>query len=180
MKKSEDTETAVNKRGEAIIFDEKLNGQKWAENVQLIKRLSGEYDTRLSAVGLGARNAAGDVDMGGKMRLSTTELSTTYHEFAHTIAMEELTKYGVEHDEAFWKEIKSVRRRYMKEESTNPALVISHYEHSSGKVNEFMAEAFAHAKMAADGVEIPDKYGKDFTYSNQVLDIVDKYFRKNR
>ena len=28
-------------------------------------------------------------------------------------------------------------------------------------------------------MDIPDKYGKDFTFSQQVLDVTNKYFRKS-
>ena len=41
-----------------------------------------------------------------------------------------------------------------------------------------MSEAFAHAKMRELGLPIPDKYGTDFTYSQQVLDTVNRYFGK--
>lgn len=167
-----------NKFGDTIIFDERLNAEKWAESVGYIKELTEEYDTRLTAVGVGSVGGAGSVNMGGLMKLSSAKPEVAFHEFAHSVAIEELTKYGVTDDSAFWKEIKAVKRAYMKDVADDSSRWISSYEHGSRDVNEFFAEAFTHAKMLEKGIDIPVTYGKDATYSNKVLEIVDKYFKK--
>lgn len=169
---------ARNKFGDVITFDEQLNSEKWSDSVRYIKELANEYDTRLVAVKVGVHQAAGSVDMGGTMRLSSKAPNIAFHEFAHSIAMESLTKYGVVDDSAFWKEIKSVRRAYKKEVGDDVKRWISSYEQSNRSVGEFFAEAFAQAKMSERGIPIPDKYGSDLTYSNKVLAITDKYFKK--
>lgn len=169
---------AKNKFGDIIVFAERLNQEKWASSVKIIKELADEYDTRLTTVGVGAGDAAGSVGLGGAMKLSTTAPETTFHEFAHSIAQETLTKYGVTDDSAFWKEVKAVRRAYKKDVGDDSSRWISAYEHSSTKTDEFFAEAFTQAKMTEKGIELPAAYGKDLTYSNKVLEIVDKYFKK--
>ena len=170
----------VNKYGQTIIFDEKmLSDEKWAGSVDLLKDLADEYNTRLTAVQVGsAVKAAGDVGMGGRMRLNSAKPDVTIHEFAHSIAMESLTKFGVEADDAFWKEIKAVRRMYKKDVGMDTTRWISFYEHSNKSIDEFLAEAFTQAKAKQLGLSLPDYYGNDLTYSNKVLDIVNKYFKK--
>ena len=83
-------------------------------------------------------------------------------------------------DADFWKEIKAIKREYHKDvdKAVDPSRWISFYEHSNRSVDEFFAEAFTHAKMKQMGIPIPDKYGIDFTYSNRVLTVTDKYFKK--
>jgi len=51
---------------------------------------------------------------------------------------------------------------------------ISFYEYSSRSI-----EVFTHAKMREMGLNLPEKYGSDFTYSQKVLDISNQYFRKS-
>lgn len=146
----------------------------------LIKSLSEEYRTRLQEVTTGAQKAAGDVDIAGsRMRLSDKHENTAIHEFAHTLANSAADKYGLTNDQGFWKEIKKIRREYMKDVGNDPSRWISSYEHSSRSIDEFMAEAFAHAKMRQLGLTFPAKYGGDFTYSQKVLDTIDKYFKKS-
>lgn len=167
-----------NKYGDTIIFDEKMEKEKWEASAQYIRELANEYDTRLTTVKVGANQAAGSVDMGGNMRLSSVKPETAFHEFAHSIATSELTKYGVVDDSDFWKEIKAVRRDYMKSTKDNPSMWISGYEHSSMSIDEFFAEAFTQAKMAERGIDLPSHYGQDMTFSSKVLGITDKYFKK--
>lgn len=170
--------SVVNKYGQTIVFDKRMDSEKWSESTTIIKDLAEEYDTRLTTVGIGANGGAGDVNMGGAMRLSSNAKDVAIHEFAHSMATEALTKYGVVDDSAFWKEIKAVRRKYMKDVGDDGARWISSYEHSSKHIDEFFAEAFTHAKMKQLGLQLPSKYGVDFTYSDQVLQIADKYFKK--
>ena len=168
----------VNKYGQTIVFDDRMDSEKWSESKTIIKDLADEYNTRLTTVGVGAIGGAGDVDMGGAMRLSSTANDVAIHEFAHSMATEALTKYGVVDDSAFWKEVKGIRRAYKKDVGDDSSRWISSYEHSNKSVDEFFAEAFAYAKMHEMGLPLPDKYGIDFKYSNQVLAIVNKYFKK--
>ena len=156
-----------------------LSNEKWAGSVDLLKGLAEEYNTRLTAVQVGgAAKAAGDMGMGGLMRLNSAKLDVTIHEFAHSIAFESLTKFGVEADDAFWKEIKAVRRAYKKDVGMDTTRWISFYEHSNKSVDEFLAEAFTQAKAKQLGLSLPSYYGNDLTYSNKVLAIVNKYFKK--
>lgn len=169
----------LNSLGQEIQFDDKLDTEKWKETKEILLELTNEYDTRLTKIVIGgAQNAAGTVDMGGLMRLNTTDKATTIHEFAHTIAFEALSKYGVVDNKAFWKEIAAVRRAYRKNVGDNSNNWISTYEHSNKALDEFFAEAFTHAKLYEMDIDKPSKYGDDYTYSHQVLDITNKYFKK--
>jgi hypothetical protein len=174
--------TRINGKSESnIIFDDKFNDKKWDEIRNLIETLNDEYNTRLKDVKGGAEKAAGDVDITGQtMRLNTVSISTALHEFAHTFANTDADKYGLTNDSEFWKEIKKIRREYIKDVKHDTTKWISSYEHSSKFVDEFMAEAFTHAKMKKMGFDIPNKYGKDFTYSQKVLAIIDKYFKRKK
>lgn len=167
-------EVATNRFGQEIVFSEKVGDKPR----KIISKLASEYDTRLVNVSTGANQAAGSVDMGGNMKLSTQDAAAIIHEFAHSIALQDLTKYKVVDDSEFWKEIRKIRTKYRKEVGENPGKWISSYEHSSRSIDEFFAEAFTHAKMKEMGLEIPEKYGKDFTFSQQVFDITNKYFGK--
>ncbi len=158
-----------------IHFDPRISDRQ----KELLQSLAGEYRTRLQNVTVGAEKAAGDVDMSGsRMRLSDKRDHTTIHEFAHSLANYLADKYGLTKDKEFWKEIKAIRRKYLKDVENDPSRWISTYEHSGKSIDEFMAEAFTHAKMRELGLSIPDKYGKDFTYSQQVLDTINKFFRR--
>ena len=81
-------------------------------------------------------------------------------------------------DNDFWKEIRKIRTTYRKDVENDSKRWISAYEHSNKALDEFAAEAFAQAKMKQMGIALPDKYGTDTTYSDQVLAVVDKYFKK--
>lgn len=166
---------------EQIQFDWKGNDEKRTRQQEIISDLSNEYNTRLQKVTVGAKQGAGDVDMSGAtMRLSDSHEHTAIHEFAHTLANSQADKYGLTHDSDFWKEVKKIRREYHKDvdKSADVSRWISSYEHSSKSVDEFFAEAFTQAKMSELGLELPAVYGTDLTYSNKVLDVVDKYFKK--
>ena len=167
-----------------ITFDEKiLNKEKFAGVPKLVKNLANEYNTRLTRVLIGAEKSAGDVDISGeRMRLNTGQKTTVLHEFAHTLTSTKSDKYGLTHDQEFWKEIRRINRQYHKDVDAvqDTTRWISTYEHSSRNVDEFFAEAFAHAKARELGFEIPIKYGRDFTYSQMVLDTIDKYFKKQK
>lgn len=162
-----------------IKYDFKGKDEKFGKSRGLIDKLSAEYNTHLENVTIGARHAAGAVDMSGTtMHLSSADPAVAIHEFAHSMANSKATQYGVTHDDDFWKEIKAVRRRYRKEAGSDTDRWISSYEHSHKDVDEFFAEAFTQAKMHEMGLELPGKYGTDTTYSQQVLEITNRYFGK--
>ena len=173
---------AVNRFGKEVEFDTKMLEQdRWVTSVSMIRRLSSEYDTRLEKVTFGAkeRKAAGIVDItGSTMKLSSSDVATAIHEFAHTLAVEAATKYNLTDDSEFWKELKKVNRKYRKAVEGKPELWISSYEHGSRKIDEFMAEVFTQAKMAEMGLEMSAKYGTDLTYSKEAMAVIDKYFKK--
>ena len=179
-------EKITNVFGDEITFDEKMSDPKWKESRDMILKLTKQYKTRLRTVAPGAHQAAGSVDMGGNMRLSSKRVSDAIHEFAHSISINALTKYKVVDDSEFWKEIKKIRTKYRKAEKEDlKKYRISTYADTGGgaahgdNIDEFFAEAFTHAKMKELGLKLPDKYGADFTYSQQVLDVTDKFFGKS-
>lgn len=90
---------------------------------------------------------------------------TTTHEFAHTLS-EELTSrlYGYGKELEFWNEIEAV---YLVAKKERPE-ELGKYAFSNQ--NEFLAECFAYAKLGGQ----PNKY------ADEVLHIVDKYFRKKK
>jgi SPP1 gp7 family putative phage head morphogenesis protein len=175
----EPTETK-NKFGQTIDFNKRFDSEDWAEPISIIKKLSSEYDTRLSSVKIGSVKTAGSVDMGGNMYLSSKKPETAIHEFAHSLTMKDLTKFGVENQEEFWKEIERIKRAYRKDAGDNPFKWISSYEHSTNKTDEFLAEAFTQAKASELGIKLPDSYGKEDKYSKEVLAVIDKYFKKKK
>lgn len=167
----------TNRDGKEIVFSEKMQNGKWNDSIDIITKLSGQYKTKLLDVGLGAKKAAGEVQISGSvMRLSSTTKATAVHEFAHTISIENQTKFGLYDEKDFWKEIRGVQRKYKKAVADDSKKWISSYEHSSKGADEFMAEAFTHAQMKEMGLELPSYYGDDFTYSEMVLKIIKKYF----
>ena len=162
-----------------IEYDFKGKDEMFRDSRELIDKLSAEYNTHLENVTIGARHAAGKVDMSGTtMHLSSADPAVAIHEFAHSMANSKATQYGVVHNDDFWKEIKAVRRRYHKDAGDDTNRWISSYEHSQKEADEFFAEAFTQAKMREMGLELPGKYGTDTTYSQQVLEITNRYFGK--
>lgn len=161
-------------------FDKSKRPEKFKESQQVIERLSKEYNTRLKQVTTGAKHAAGDVDITGEvMRLNTGKVSDAIHEFAHTLANTDADKYGLTNEQAFWKEVRKVRTEYRKAVREDYSKTISSYADTGNILDEFMAEAFTQAKALQIGVDLPEQYGKDLTYSGQVLNIIDKYFKKD-
>lgn len=113
------------------------------------------------------------------MRLNTGKVSDAIHEFAHTLANTDADKYGLTNKQAFWKEVRKVRTEYRKAVREDYSKTISSYADAGNILDEFMAEAFTQAKALQIGVDLPEQYGKDLTYSSQVLNIIDKYFKKD-
>lgn len=160
-----------------IEYDFHGHDERFARSKEVIDSLSERYRTRLERVTTGAEKAAGDVDMSGaRMRLSSNREVDAIHEFAHTMANSQADRYGLTQDGEFWNEIRRIRREYRRDVGDDASRWISTYEHSSRSIDEFFAEAFTHAKMRELGIELPGNYGNDFTYSQQVLYVVDRYF----
>lgn len=90
---------------------------------------------------------------------------TTTHEFAHTLS-EELTSrlYGYGEDIDFWDEIETVYNKAKKDKPEELG------KYAFLNQNEFLAECFAYAKLG----------GASNQYADEVLSIVDKYFRRKR
>lgn len=179
---AEEVNVAKTSVGSPVQFDAKISDDpKYKGAVDLIGNLTSEYNSRLERVTVGAERAAGDVDVSGeRMRLNSSQGTVVLHEFAHTLAGTAADKFGLTNDQEFWKDVRKIMRQYHKDVDATQDVTrwISTYEHSSRNVDEFMAEAFAHAKAKELGLEIPKKYGSDFTYSRQVLETVNKYFKK--
>lgn len=106
--------------------------------------------------------AAGESPRLGRRQIG---VYTTTHEFAHTLS-EELTSrlYGYGEELAFWDEIEEV---YKGAKNDRPE-ELGKYAFSNQ--NEFLAECFAYAKLGAT----PNQY------ADEVLRIVDKYFRRKK
>jgi len=94
------------------------------------------------------------------------------------LAVEKADKFGLTDNHLFWNEIRKIRTAYRKARAKNPNISISAYADNPDKnyLDEFMAEAFAHAKCAEMGLQTLG-FGKDYTYSKQVLEVIDKYFK---
>lgn len=169
----------TNKNGQEIVWSDKANSPKWEEPKKIIKDLSEEFETKLEKVDIGSQKSAGSVQISGtRMFLSSNSPSTVFHEFAHTISLENQTKFGLYDEKAFWKDIAKVQREYKRATQDTPQKWISTYEHSSKGHDEFFAEAFTQAMLIENGYELPNKYGTDETYSKKVIDIVKKYFKR--
>ena len=161
-----------------------MDGANWDKTKLLLGKLSSEYKTKLKTVEHKAdrktiQSGSGEVDItSSSMRLSSTLDDVVVHEFAHTLAMEKADKFGLTDNHLFWNEIRKIRTAYRKAKAKNPDISISAYADNPNKnyLDEFMAEAFAHAKCAEMGFPTLG-FGKDYTYSKQVLEVIDKYFK---
>jgi SPP1 gp7 family putative phage head morphogenesis protein len=162
-----------------------MDGANWDKTKVLLEELSSEYETKLKTVEHKAdrmtiQKGPGEVDItSSAMRLSSGLNEITVHEFAHTLAVEKADKLGISDNRLFWNEIRKIRTAYRKARAKNPNISISAYADNPGKnpLDEFMAEAFTHAKCAEKGIKISG-YGADYTYSNQVLETINKYFKR--
>lgn len=178
----------INKQGQEIEFDlpaniadEDRRKRAIARNEkikELITNMANEYDTNLTKVKRGAEKAAGEVDLAGVMGLSDSHPETVLHEFAHSMASTDRIKAELADDKEkeFMKELKKIRKRYEDARAKDPKISISAYSHHS--LDEFYAEAFSHAKMKQLGLDKSWGYGDDYTFSDEVLELVDKYFKK--
>lgn len=93
------------------------------------------------------------------------DVYTTTHEFAHTFSSSVISRlYGTAIETDFWDEIEAVYMDYKK----NGNGILGKY--ASSNQDEFLAEAFADAKLGAR----PSKWSED------VLVIIDRYYKKKR
>lgn len=168
------SKVATNKEGREIQFELGTMKERRQEVVKsTIADLSKKYNTNLNKVVRGANGVAGYVDMAYNMHLASTKKSDITHEFAHSLAMKDSDKLGLTNNKDFWKEISQIRREYEKACAVDSKKSISSYSHEN--VDEFMAEAFTQATLKE---ELNDWYGTDYEYSDKVLIVIDKYFKK--
>lgn len=182
-KKIEPNKILTNVLGQEIVFSDRFNEEKWISSKKIIVDLAMEYDTRLTSVKVGQADkkfVGGSVNIGGGMYLSSRKPETAIHEFAHSIAIENATKYGVVDNAEFWKEIAKIKRKYRKEVKDDAKKWISSYGHSSKGKDEFFAESFTLAILHEKGFLIPAHYGDALPYAMEVLRVTKKYFGKNK
>lgn len=167
--------------GEAISYSDAI-ADRHPEAVQMIEELASEFKTKVKEVSVGSSHdkAGGITQISGTIMKVTNfaDLAPTIHEFAHTISLQNQTKFGLYDESDFWKEIKKVRREYKKSVGDDSSKWISQYANKND--DEFFAEAFAHAIMHEKHIKLPNQYGTDFEYSMRVLEVVRKYFGKKR
>lgn len=178
---NKDLKNGVQSETNNIVYDFKGHDKEWAESKKLIDKLASEYETKLQTVTVGSQKSAGSVGISSTdMHLSSKKPNTIIHEFAHTIALNKGEKLGLGSNPDFWKEIKKIQRQYKKDVENSVKDWISTYEHSSRDVDEFFAEAFTLGKMKEMGISIPEKYGtgKAYIYSNKILEVANRYFKK--
>jgi hypothetical protein len=197
MKETAASKVPVNKNGNPIEFDmpykdfgDEGRNKRYAQRVdsakQLLTNLANEYQTELTSIKIAGKGKGkgtrGAVDLTGVMELGNLSPTTTVHEFAHSIAMSNKVKYGLsdEKTKEFFEELKKIRRQYTAAWQKGQAKEISGYARED--IDEFFAEAFMHAKIKQLGIELPkseaEALGDDYTYSDKVLALVDKFFKK--
>jgi len=176
-------EIEINFKDPSTISDEGRRAraeERQRRATELIKDLNNEYDSFIETVTSGAGGSAGNVDLVGNMKLSSLKQEDVLHEFAHTMAQSDRVKYDLasENEKEFIKDLKKLYREYEKDCLKYPSLSISSYSHTNR--DEFYAEAFAHAKAREKGIEVSSSYGNNYIYSEKILELVDKYFKKRR
>lgn len=151
----------VTTSGRAALGEVKRSGAR-AERVSLQYPKKYYKDQNSLFTELRKSSAAGEIPRLGRRQIG---VYTTTHEFAHTLS-EELTSrlYGYGEELAFWDEIEEV---YKAAKNDRPD-ELGKYAFSNQ--NEFLAECFAYAKLGAT----PNQY------ADEVLRIVDKYFRRKK
>lgn len=132
------------------------------------------------SIGAKARPNSGQGALTTIVEEENRNISVITHEFAHTLSSNKYANlikrnieinatYHVDH-KSFWNEIKAVRRRYAAALMTHDGTYTENYisAYANTNLDEFLAEAFAMAKLSS----------KPSPYAEQVLEIVDKYFKK--
>ena len=140
-----------------------------------------EYNSPLKSVKRGAAGrgtrAATDM-MGEEISLNTSDYTTMAHEFFHSMANTKRDKAGLSDHSAFWKEIKSIRRKYNSEVNTGSYSPKQISAYAGENLDEFAAECFGQYKTIEKGEKLGIEMGTDTTYSKQVVEVIDKYFKK--
>lgn len=151
----------VTTSGRAALGEVKRSGAR-AEKVSLQYPKKYYKDRNSLFAELRKSAAAGESPRLGRRQIG---VYTTTHEFAHTLS-EELTSrlYGYGEEINFWDEIETVYNKAKKDKPEE----LGKYAFSNQ--NEFLAECFAYAKLG----------GASNQYADEVLSIVDKYFRRKR
>lgn len=151
----------VTTSGRAALGEVKRSGAR-AEKVSLQYPKKYYKDQNSLFAELRKSAAAGESPRLGRRQIG---VYTTTHEFAHTLS-EELTSrlYGYGEEINFWDEIETVYNKAKKDKPEE----LGKYAFSNQ--NEFLAECFAYAKLG----------GASNQYADEVLSIVDKYFRRKR
>lgn len=151
----------VTTSGRAALGEVKRSGAR-AEKVSLQYPKKYYKDRNSLFAELRKSAAAGESPRLGRRQIG---IYTTTHEFAHTLS-EELTSrlYGYGEEINFWDEIETVYNKAKKDKPEE----LGKYAFSNQ--NEFLAECFAYAKLG----------GASNQYADEVLSIVDKYFRRKR
>ena len=151
----------VTTSGRAALGEVKRSGAR-AEKVSLQYPKKYYKDQNNLFAELRKSAAAGESPRLGRRQIG---VYTTTHEFAHTLS-EELTSrlYGYGEEINFWDEIETVYNKAKKDKPEE----LGKYAFSNQ--NEFLAECFAYAKLG----------GASNQYADEVLSIVDKYFRRKR
>ena len=202
IKDGEDLSTAMKNSGkfgnkkEEVEYSFKGSNEKFQNKIkENINKLKEEYNSPLKEVKDASFNQvmktgeAGSVtDFGETMTIGQATEQTIYHEFAHTLADDYRVKTLGENKE-FWNEVKSIEKKYYKEERQIDAKSISSLkdydpnfnrlealekikigEHGYYKENtdEFFAESFANYKLGL--TKSP--------YAKQIVELTDKYFKK--
>jgi len=182
---------AINKDSEEIKFNlSNMKEESKAKLIENIKKLTLEYNTNLKTVISDKSQlkpgVRGWVDIVGEtMNLRTSNVITTYHEFAHTLTNSKWEKYEIKTlDAEFWKEVKKVRREYNKAINVRDLswedkqkIYISNYADES--VDEFMCEAFTRAKLEGTiDFEKTEYSNMCSPYAKKVLEIINKHFKK--
>lgn len=187
---TEEPKIPLNKYGQEILID--LQPKKTTGNLArderakaradrsetLIKNLANEYNSYVKSVTRGGIGE-NDVDIVGVMRVNALNTETIIHEFAHTLAQSMRVKAEIadEAEKEFLEEAKKVRRKYTAAWHKDTSELISAYSKES--LEEFIAEAFSHAKMRELGYETARGYkDNESEYSKAILELADKYFKK--
>lgn len=187
---NDDIVKKLNDRGIQINIEEAGKYEEEAiQNLNHLEKLLDEYDSTAVSYTVTSKSLAGTENgsaymMNGKTSISVRALAykkikasdqlglgdnqplgVTYHEFAHS-----LSQSREKTDPEFWKEIRKIKKEYEGMRGKNnwfDSIKISDY--ASKDIDEFLAEAFTQAKLSDN----PSPYSK------QVLDVVDKYFKKD-
>lgn len=160
-----------------------------------------EYKTKLKTVNMtsalnGKMLEGGHVEgYGANLKLVRgalkRELSTVDHEFFHTMAQYKIDKHLKVNTE-FWKEIDSIKRRYTKELKSIDKKMIAENSISSEEAQKLKNEIFIAGKntdlneyaltnldeFSAVSFEMVKTGQTSSKYAQEVVDVIDKYFKR--